>query len=168
MLFRSDPIKLPSHHGPDVKTVLPKINIETTAMKASTTLMHMHTVNISLAKKVSREDVIAAIKPYPRMWLIPSWLGLSSTASLMEFARELGRPRHDIMENCIWEESVSVDEDGELNLFQGIHQESDVIPENVDCIRAMAGTEKDNKKSMEKTNKTLGIGNFDPWKLTMP
>lgn len=163
-----DPIALPSHHGPDVMTVLPKINIDTAAMKVPTTLMHMHFVNATLDKKASREDVIAAIKQYPRMWLIPAWLNIKSTAEAMDFGRELGRPRNDMMENCIWEESVSIDKEGELNLFQAIHQESDVVPENVDCIRAMTGIEMDKKKSMDKTNKALGIGNFNPWKLTQP
>ena len=162
-----DPIHLPSHHGPDVNTVLPHIKIDTVAVKLPTTLMHMHYVNMNLNKTPSREDVIATLKQYPRIWLIPPWLNIKSTADVIEFGRELGRPRNDMMENSIWEESISVDKEGELNLFQAIHQESDVIPENIDCIRAMTGIEKDGKKSMEKTNKTLGLGNFNPWKLTL-
>ncbi|WP_456370377.1 type II glyceraldehyde-3-phosphate dehydrogenase, partial [Geoglobus sp.] len=35
-----DPVKLPSHHAEDVKTVLPDVNIVTTAFKVPTTLMH--------------------------------------------------------------------------------------------------------------------------------
>lgn len=163
-----DPIKLPSHHGPDVNSVLPNIKIDTVAVKLPTTLMHMHYVNANLKKTPSSADVVATLKKHPRLWLIPGWLGIKSTADCVELGRDLGRPRYDIMENAIWEESVSVDAEGELNLFQGIHQESDVVPENVDCIRAMTGLEKDGKKSMEKTNKTLGIGNFNPWKLTPP
>lgn len=163
-----DPIHLPSHHGPDVNTVLPNIKIDTVAVKLPTTLMHMHAINMNLKKTPSTQEVIATLKQYPRLWLIPPWLTIKSTADVIEFGRELGRPRNDMMENCIWEESVTVDAEGELNLFQAIHQESDVIPENIDCIRAMTGIEKDGKKSMEKTNKTLGIGNFTPWKLTLP
>ncbi|CAJ35964.1 type II glyceraldehyde-3-phosphate dehydrogenase [Methanocella arvoryzae] len=162
-----DPIHLPSHHGPDVNTVLPHIKIDTVAVKLPTTLMHMHYVNMNLNKTPSREDVIATLKQYPRIWLIPPWLNIKSTADVIEFGRELGRPRNDMMENVIWEESVSVDKEGELNLFQAIHQESDVIPENIDCIRAMTGIEKDGAKSMEKTNKTLGLGSFNPWKLSL-
>ena len=45
-----------------------------------------------------------------------------------------------------------------LYYFQAVHQESDVVPENVDCIRAMLGLEKDAKRSMAKTDKSLGIG----------
>jgi glyceraldehyde-3-phosphate dehydrogenase (NAD(P)) len=162
-----DPIKLPSHHGPDLNTVLPKINISTVATKLPTTLMHLHAINMTLDKKATGQDVIATLKQYPRIWLIPASLGITSTAGIIEYARELGRPRNDVMENCIWEESISVDADNELNLFQAIHQESDVIPENIDCIRALAGIEKDGKKSMEKTDKALGIANWNPWKRSL-
>jgi glyceraldehyde-3-phosphate dehydrogenase (NAD(P)) len=163
-----DPIKLPSHHGPDVQTVLPKIKIDTAALKVPTTLMHMHFVNMNLKAGTSREEVMSALKQWPRLFLIPGWYGIKSTGDAMELGRELGRPRNDMMENVIWEESITIDPEGELNLFQAIHQESDVIPENIDCIRAMTGIEKDKKKSMDKTNKTLALGNFNPWKLTPP
>ncbi len=163
-----DPIALPSHHGPDVQTVMPHINIDTSAVKVPTTMMHLHFVNMELKKQASREDVIAALKKWPRLWLMPGWMDLKATANVIEFARELGRPRNDVMENAIWEQSISVDKNGEVNLFQGIHQESDVVPENVDCIRAMTGIEKDGMKSIAKTNKALAIGNFTPWKLMPP
>jgi glyceraldehyde-3-phosphate dehydrogenase (NAD(P)) len=163
-----DPIALPSHHGPDVQTVMPHINIDTSAVKVPTTLMHLHFVNMELKKAASKEDVLAALRKWPRIWLIPGWMDLKATANVIEFGRELGRPRNDIMENALWEQSVSIDKNGELNLFQGIHQESDVVPENVDCIRAMTGIEKDNLKSIAKTNKALAIGNFTPWKLMPP
>ena len=32
----------------------------------------------------------------------------------------------------------------------------------------MTGIEKDNMKSIAKTNKAMGIGNWNPWKLTPP
>jgi glyceraldehyde-3-phosphate dehydrogenase (NAD(P)) len=159
-----DPIKLPSHHGPDVKTVLPHINITTAAMKVPTTLMHMHFVNVSVEGTPTREEVASALRKWRRLWLIPAWYNVKSTGDVMELGRVLGRPKSDMMENAIWEESISVD-GGDINLFQAIHQESDVIPENIDCIRAMTGIEKDKKKSMDKTDKALGIGNFKPWKL---
>jgi glyceraldehyde-3-phosphate dehydrogenase (NAD(P)) len=44
-----------------------------------------------------------------------------------------------------------------LYYYQAIHQESDVVPENIDAIRAMMELEEDNMKSIEKTNKALGI-----------
>ena len=48
-------------------------------------------------------------------------------------------------------------QDGVLYYYQAIHQESDVVPENIDCIRSMCEIEPDNMKSILKTNKALGI-----------
>src|SRR3989344_1305336 len=47
---------------------------------------------------------------------------------------------------------------GPIKLFymQAVHQESDVVPENVDAIRAMMG-EKDAQKSIRMTNEAMGI-----------
>ena len=41
--------------------------------------------------------------------------------------------------------------------MQAVHQESDVVPENVDAIRARLEMEGDNEKSIAKTNKAMGI-----------
>lgn len=41
--------------------------------------------------------------------------------------------------------------------MQAIHQESDVVPENVDAIRAMLELESDSAKSIAKTNENMGI-----------
>ena len=43
-------LELPSHHGPDVQTVLHNVNIFTTAMSVPTTLMHMHSLIVDLKK----------------------------------------------------------------------------------------------------------------------
>ena len=150
-----DPIKLPSHHGPDVKTIMPHINITSAAIKAPTSFMHLHMLNIELKKDCTAEDVKNLFASRPRIQMISD--GISATAQIIEYGRDLGRPRNDMWENCIFKESVSVDE-GELYFFQAIHQESNVIPENIDAIRAMMSLEKDNLKTIEKTNKSLGIG----------
>ena len=48
-------------------------------------------------------------------------------------------------------------EGSDLYLFQAIHQESDVVPENVDAIRAVSGA-ADSETSIERTNETMAIG----------
>ncbi|MFQ5648219.1 MAG: type II glyceraldehyde-3-phosphate dehydrogenase, partial [Candidatus Aenigmatarchaeota archaeon] len=48
--------KVPSHHGPDVQTVIPGINIITAAVKVPTTLMHLHVVRVELEKPADREE----------------------------------------------------------------------------------------------------------------
>jgi glyceraldehyde-3-phosphate dehydrogenase (NAD(P)) len=151
-----DPVSVPSHHGPDVQTVLPHISITTMAMIVPTTMMHMHAVRITTKKTVNREKVISLIGEHPRMGLVKKTAGIKSTAELKEFAMDLGRQRSDLYENCIFEESVFAD-GKELCFFQAIHQEADVVVENIDAIRAMMGIQKDAAKSIQATNKALGF-----------
>jgi glyceraldehyde-3-phosphate dehydrogenase (NAD(P)) len=153
-----DPVSVPSHHGPDVLTVLPHISITTMAMIVPTTMMHLHAVQITTNKDVSRERVIELINNHPRMGLIKKSAGIKSTAELKEFAMDLGRPRSDLWENCIFEESVYANKK-ELCFFQAIHQEADIVVENIDAIRAMTGIEKDPAKSIAMTNAAM---NFIP------
>ncbi len=47
--------------------------------------------------------------------------------------------------------------DGTLYYFQAVHQEADVVPENVDAIRAMLELETDRGASIRKTDLSLGI-----------
>ena len=50
-----DPPTIPSHHGPDVNSVLPHIDIVTMAMIVPTTQMHMHAIQIELKKDATKE-----------------------------------------------------------------------------------------------------------------
>jgi glyceraldehyde-3-phosphate dehydrogenase (NAD(P)) len=151
-----DPIHVPSHHGPDVNTVMPHLNIITTAVKVPTTIMHMHSIMVELKQDVTEDQVREVLQKRPRVIFISTKDGIRSTAEIMEFSRNLNRPWSDLYEIAVWEDSISI-KDNELYYFQAIHQESDVLPSNVDAIRAMFELEKDPMKSVEKTNKALGI-----------
>jgi glyceraldehyde-3-phosphate dehydrogenase (NAD(P)) len=85
--------------------------------------------------------------------------GLKSTAHIMEWARDLNRMRSDLNEIPVWEESIHVN-DGEVFYMQAIHQESDIVPENVDAIRAMMEIETDPLSSVKKTDVAMGLR---PW-----
>jgi glyceraldehyde-3-phosphate dehydrogenase (NAD(P)) len=149
-----DPVRLPSHHGLDVRSVLPHINITSAALKIPTTLMHLHTVNMEVNTDCTAEDIKTIFASQSRIRFVGQ--GITSTAEIIEVARDIGRPRNDMWENCIWPESITVNEK-ELYFFQAIHQESIVVLENVDAIRAMMELENDGAKSIEKTNKALGL-----------
>ncbi|MFC4358388.1 type II glyceraldehyde-3-phosphate dehydrogenase [Halobium salinum] len=151
-----DPITIPSHHGPDVNSIFPELNIDTLGVKVPATLMHLHSFNVTLESEPTAEEVKDVLSDESRLFLVPGTAGIDGTGKLKEFAMDTGRPRGDLWENCIWEESVSV-EDDDLYLFQSIHQESDVIPENVDAIRAVLGRETQ-EDSMELTDQRLGVG----------
>jgi len=151
-----DPVEIPSHHGPDVQTVFPDIDIDTMGMKVPTTQMHAHSVNVTLESAPSAADVRELLAAESRLFLIPETLGIDGAGKLKEYTRDAGRPRGDVWENCIWGESITV-EGRDLYLFQAIHQESDVVPENVDAIRAIAGS-ADREESMRRTDEALGLG----------
>ena len=74
----------------------------------------------------------------------------------MEWAKDQGRKRGDLFEIAVWKDGVHVVGDT-LYYYQAIHQESDVIPENIDCIRAMCEVETDKFKSAQKTDKAMGL-----------
>lgn len=150
-----DPVTLPSHHGPDVQSVLHHIKITTGAMIVPTTFMHMHVLQMTLRQPATRERVLELIAAHPRLGLIRKPAGISSTAQLREHMSDLNRPRSDMWENGIFEESVSVVEN-ELWLFQAIHQEADVVVENVDAIRAMC-SDVPAEESVRMTNEALGF-----------
>jgi glyceraldehyde-3-phosphate dehydrogenase (NAD(P)) len=150
-----DPIGLPSHHGPDVKTIFPDLAIDTLGLKVPATLTHTHSINITLESEPEADEVREALADESRLFVVPEWLGIDGSGSLKEFALDAGRPRGDIWENCVWGESIAT-RGKDLYLFQAIHQESDVVPENVDALRAVAGTE-DATTSIERTNEAMGM-----------
>ncbi|MFA7562961.1 MAG: type II glyceraldehyde-3-phosphate dehydrogenase [Methanoculleus sp.] len=152
-----NPATIPSHHGPDVNTVLPHINIVTLAMIVPTTFMHMHAIQMDLKKETTRDEVLKVFSDHSRIGIVRKDTGIKSNAQLREYAQDLRRPRADVWENGIFEESVSVLDGKEFYCFQAIHQEADVIPENIDCIRAMMGTVKDPQESIRMTNEALNF-----------
>lgn len=151
-----NPVKLPSHHALDVKTVLPTLDIVTTAVVVPTTLMHVHIVFAELENQVSREDVVATFEQTPRILLADASSGLASTADLVEYARDLGRKRYDIPELVIWLDSIAV-LGREVMWMQAVHQESIVVPENIDAIRAVMEAAKSAEETIRITDKTLSI-----------
>ncbi|WP_247729718.1 type II glyceraldehyde-3-phosphate dehydrogenase [Halovivax limisalsi] len=151
-----DPVTIPSHHGPDVNTIFPDVDIDTMGLKVPATLMHTHSLNVTLESAVDAADVRDLLAEEDRLFLIPETFDIDGAGKLKEYADDVGRPRGDLWENCIWAESVST-EGRDLYCFQAIHQESDVVPENIDAIRAVTGA-ADAAESVARTNETMGIG----------
>lgn len=149
-------LEMPSHHGPDVQTVLRGLAIHTIAVKVPTTLMHLHAVTVRLREAATEDDVRGLWRETPRLRFVQGADGVTSTAQVMELARDLERPRSDLYEIAVWEDGVHV-RGTTLYYFQAVHQEADVVPENVDAIRAMLELETDAKASIRKTDRSLGI-----------
>ena len=151
-----DPVTVPSHHGPDVNTVIPDVTVDTLGLTVPATQMHTHSLNVTLETEADTESVRQLLRDENRTFLIPEDAAIDGAGKLKEFARDVGRPRGDLWENCIWERSINV-VGRDLYLFQNVHQEADVVPENVDAIRAMC-TDVPAETSVARTNESLGVG----------
>jgi glyceraldehyde-3-phosphate dehydrogenase (NAD(P)) len=126
------------------------------AMIVPTTFMHMHALQMDLKSDATKEEILAIIEKHPRMGLVRAGTGITSTAELREYAQDLGRPRADLYESAIFADSIGL-VGRELFLFQAIHQEADVVVENVDAIRAMMNVVDEAAVSIEMTNRALGF-----------
>ena len=150
-------LKVPSHHGPDLMTVKPEIEINSLAVAVPTTIMHVHSITADLPKGhgLTTASVIELWKKTPRVIVMHgSDSRITTTAEVMEMARDIGRKWGDLHEIFVWEDGVKI-VDNRLYYFQAIHQESDVVPENVDAIRALMGTEVDWRASVAKTDAAI-------------
>ncbi len=146
---------VPSHHGPDVQAVMPHIDIKTLAVKVPTTLAHVHMVSLTVEDEATEEDVIRAFDNTSRIKLVSADDGFSSTAKVSEKMRDMHRDRNDMNEVAVWEETITVEGDT-IYWIHMTHQESIVIPDSVDAIRAMFDMEK-KEESIRKTNEALGL-----------
>jgi glyceraldehyde-3-phosphate dehydrogenase (NAD(P)) len=146
---------VPSHHGPDVQAVMPHLDIKTLAVKVPVTYGHVHMVTVELESEPSEEEVKQAFRDQPRVNLEKSGEGFDSTSKLHEKMRDLGRKRSDMPEAAVWDETITVD-GNTLYWIHMVHQESIVVPDNVDAIRSMFELE-DKHTSIEKTNSSMGI-----------
>ncbi len=148
--------KVPSHQGPDAQTVIEGLNITTMAGAGPYNLSHLHFAMVETTRPVSLDELRHALWEEPRIAFVRGTDGLVALNSVIELMRDLGRSRNDMWEVAIWEDALATDGE-ELYLTFQVHNEAIVIPENVDAIRALTGIEKDGMRSIEKTNRALGI-----------
>jgi glyceraldehyde-3-phosphate dehydrogenase (NAD(P)) len=149
---------IPSHQGPDAQTIIPKLNITTMAARGPFNLGHLHFAMVQLKGEPEKKDVLKVFKSTPRLAPVRTSDGVDSMNAVTEMMRDLGRVRADMWEVAFWEDILDVT-DGEANMVYQVHNESVVVPENVDAIRALTGLESEGRRSIAKTNEAMGIGN---------
>lgn len=147
---------IPSHQGPDVKSVDPDLDVITCAVKVPQTLSHLHYWNVQLNRHVDKEEVLEALRSSTRILLIKYEDGLTANNTIKEWMLEKGRPYGDMYEVALWEDMLKVEGD-ELFYAYVVDNQAIVIPETIDAIRALTEIEKNPQKSIEKTNLSLGI-----------
>ena len=148
--------EIPSHQGPDAKTVDPELDVVTMAVKVPETLSHLHYWTVRLTRPASKEEVLNAFKTSSRIALIRYEDGLSANNAVKELMLDLGRPHGDMYEVAIWEDMLKVDGD-ELFYAYLVDNQAIVVPENIDAIRALTRGKSSAGNSIATTDKVLFI-----------
>jgi glyceraldehyde-3-phosphate dehydrogenase (NAD(P)) len=147
---------IPSHQGPDAQTVVPDLDVVTIAAKAAHTQTHNHYWIVNLTRAASREEVLDAFRAAPRIASIRMEDGIVALNSTIELMKDLGRPRGDMWEVALWADVLTVN-GTELYYTYQVFNEAIVTPENIDAIRALAGTVEDGETSIRITDEALGM-----------
>ncbi len=126
------------------------------ATKSPQNVGHLHHWVAELSRQATRDEVLEAFRAVPRIALIREADGIGALNVVAEIMKELGRPRGDMWEVALWEDILTVS-GRELFYVYQVDNQAIVIPENIDAIRALSGTEPDAAASIERTNDALGI-----------
>lgn len=149
--------EIPSHQGPDAKTVDPELDVITMAVKVPETLAHLHYWTVDLARKASKDEVLAALRASSRIAFIRTKDGMTALNTVKELMADFGRPRDNMYEVALWEDMLAV-EGSEAFYAYMVDNQAIVIPETIDAIRALTAREADAAASIRKTNVALAIG----------
>ncbi len=147
---------IPSHQGPDAQTVVPELDVITMAAKASHTQGHNHYWIVELTRQADRDEVLDAFRAEPRIAFMRMDNGIVALNSTIELMKDLGRPRGDMWEVGLWEDVLEVKGNEAYYTYQ-VDNQAIVIPENVDAIRALAGSVRKGRESIRMTDEALGL-----------
>lgn len=151
--------KAPSHQAVDLMTIMP--HVQATGILVHTPVTHGHFITVVATgkQKITKAQALEAFKQHDRIRVVRLDDGFLGNASLFRYARDLGRPRGDLYEIALWEDSIV--ESGNDIMF-GIHipQESVTIPETMDAVRAALNLQPDRESATAATNKYLGLGTW--------
>jgi len=149
--------EIPSHQGPDARTVDPALDVITMAVMVPQTVAHLHYWAVQLTREASKEEVLAAFATSSRIALIRQSAGLTALNSVKEMMADLGRPHDNLYEVALWADMLKVEGD-ELFYAYMVDNQAIVIPETIDAIRALTGSLRHAGLSIARTDAALGIG----------
>ncbi len=148
--------QIPSHQGPDARTVRPELDVVTMAAKASHTQTHNHYWVVRLTRDATRDEVLDAFRAAPRIAFVRMDDGIVALNSTVELMKDLGRPRGDMWEVALWEDVLEVQGREAFYTYQ-VDNQAIVVPEVVDAIRALASDQDDATASIDRTDAALGV-----------
>lgn len=148
--------KAPSHQAVDLMTIMP--HVDATGILVHTPVTHGHIITIVATpkKQISVKEVIKLFSEHPRIRVVSIDEGFLGNASLFKYARDLGNPRGDMYEIAVWKDTV-VTSGNDVMFAINIPQESVVIPETMDAIRASLKMQTDRLEAVGITNKYLNM-----------
>ena len=148
--------KAPNHQAVDLMTIMP--HVDATGLLVHTPVTHGHFISVLATPRddLSVEEARALFAAHDRIRLVSIDQGFLGNASIFKYARDLGRPRGDVYEVPVWEDTLV--KSGRDIMF-GIHipQESVTIPESIDAVRAAMSMETDRLKAVGETNRYLDL-----------
>jgi glyceraldehyde-3-phosphate dehydrogenase (NAD(P)) len=148
--------EIPSHQGPDARTVDPDLDVVTMAVKVPETVAHLHYWSVQMTRKASKEDVLEAFRGSSRIALIRIGDGLVAINAVKELMADRGRPRDNLYEVALWADMLRVQDDEVFYAYM-VDNQAIVIPETIDAIRALTGIVEDANESIARTNAALGL-----------
>jgi glyceraldehyde-3-phosphate dehydrogenase (NAD(P)) len=148
---------IPNHQAVDLMNIMP--HIDATGLLVHTPVTHGHIITIVATpkRKTDPAEVIAAFRTHPRIRVVRIADGFDTNTSFFNYARFLGHPRGDMYEIGLFEETVGMS-GNDIMFAVNIPQESVVIPETIDGIRASLRLQEDRLEAVGLTNKYLGMG----------
>ncbi|WHH60894.1 type II glyceraldehyde-3-phosphate dehydrogenase [Petroclostridium sp. X23] len=148
--------KAPSHQAEDLMTIMPHIDATGILVHTPVTHGHIITVVASPKKKIIKKDLLELFEEHARIRVVRLADGFLGNASLFRYARDLGNPRGDMYEIAAWEEAI-VNSGNDIMFAINIPQESVVIPESIDGIRASLSMQTERITGVSETNKYLNM-----------
>jgi len=148
--------KAPSHQAEDLMTIMPHIPCTGILVHTPVTHGHIITVIVTPGKKIEKKELWEMAEAHPRIMCVRMADGFLGNASMFRWARDLGNPRGDMYEIALWEESI-VKSGDDIMFAINIPQESVVIPESIDAVRAAMKMQTAREDGTAETNKYLGM-----------
>jgi glyceraldehyde-3-phosphate dehydrogenase (NAD(P)) len=147
---------IPNHQVVDLMKIMPHVDATGLLVHAPVTHGHIITIVATPKKKLSKEDVVEAFEAHPRMRVVRIADGFNSNTAMFNYGRFLGKPRGDLYEIGVFEETIGFSGD-DIMFAINIPQESVVVPETIDAIRAAMPMQKERLEGVGLTNQYLGM-----------
>jgi len=147
---------IPNHQAVDLMNIMPHIDATGLLVHAPVTHGHIITIVATPKRKTAPEEVLEAFQGHPRIRVVRIADGFDTNTSLFNYARFLGHERGDMFEVGLFEETIGMSGD-DIMFAINIPQESVVIPETIDGIRAALSMQTDRLEAVGLTNRYLGM-----------